>query len=256
MIASRIDKIVERYPDIRKLASGDILIYGHYSKEMINDIKRVVPEVDIVISPAAYTDDSGITLHNDNGIVKVGDDSVDALSYAVEYCKSTYESVNQDLVDDIVCMCREYPAVRITHDGHLVSIMKPDPLTMDDLRSELPHADICMTSNGIEVAVGAIVPRSKYPDVFAMDPLPESHTEPHSYEMEYIHEMEKVLTNRKTIYTSNVIDRCDIPDWLSQIKIKATRAQLSADHDALVDNLIDCANYCILLLASMKRRQE
>lgn len=61
-------------------------------------------------------------------------------------------------------------------------------------------------------------------------------------------ELSKTLYEKNTQYEGSVIEALPVEDWLSQIVIKAHRAQLAKSPGKLKDELIDCANYCILLL--------
>ena len=63
------------------------------------------------------------------------------------------------------------------------------------------------------------------------------------------------MHERREGYNVNTIDLLEIDDWLSQIVIKAHRAQLATNNEKLKDELLDTANYCVLLLARIRKSE-
>lgn len=61
------------------------------------------------------------------------------------------------------------------------------------------------------------------------------------------------LTNKGGEYRDSVISVLPRGDWLSQIVIKANRAQRAVTDEKLCDELLDTACYCILLLDKIER---
>lgn len=70
---------------------------------------------------------------------------------------------------------------------------------------------------------------------------------------EIIDKIASTLTRKGSLYTESVISVLPRNDWLSQIVIKANRAQRALDDDKLKDELLDTACYCILLLDKINR---
>ena len=63
-----------------------------------------------------------------------------------------------------------------------------------------------------------------------------------------IAELDELLEYKNEGYKDSVISRLPVEDWLSQIVIKAHRAQMSKNKEKLREELLDCANYCILTI--------
>lgn len=61
------------------------------------------------------------------------------------------------------------------------------------------------------------------------------------------------LTGKGGEYKESVISVLPRADWLSQIVIKANRAQRAVSDEKLKDELLDTACYCILLLDKIER---
>ena len=63
-----------------------------------------------------------------------------------------------------------------------------------------------------------------------------------------IERISNTLTGKGGEYKESVISVLPRGDWLSQIVIKANRAQRAVSDEKLKDELLDTACYCILLL--------
>lgn len=74
-------------------------------------------------------------------------------------------------------------------------------------------------------------------------------------ELDILKDMGRVMEERREGYFINTIDLLEVEDWLSQIVIKAYRAKLATNNDKLKDELLDTANYCVLLLARIQREE-
>ena len=70
---------------------------------------------------------------------------------------------------------------------------------------------------------------------------------------EIIDRISKTLTGKGGEYKESVISILPRADWLSQIVIKANRAQRAVSDEKLKDELLDTACYCILLLDKLER---
>lgn len=68
-----------------------------------------------------------------------------------------------------------------------------------------------------------------------------------------IERISTTLTNKGGEYKDSVISILPRADWLSQIVIKANRAQRALSDEKLKDELLDTACYCILLLDKIER---
>ena len=68
-----------------------------------------------------------------------------------------------------------------------------------------------------------------------------------------IDRISNTLTNKGGEYKESVISVLPRGDWLSQIVIKANRAQRANSDEKLKDELLDTACYCILLLDKLER---
>lgn len=75
-------------------------------------------------------------------------------------------------------------------------------------------------------------------------------------ELDILKDMGRVMEERREGYFINTIDLLEVEDWLSQIVIKAYRAKLATNNDKLKDELLDTANYCVLLLARIQREEK
>lgn len=72
---------------------------------------------------------------------------------------------------------------------------------------------------------------------------------------EIINRISTTLTGKSGEYKESVISVLPRADWLSQIVIKANRAQRAVSDEKLKDELLDTACYCILLLDKMEREK-
>lgn len=72
---------------------------------------------------------------------------------------------------------------------------------------------------------------------------------------EIINRISTTLTGKGGEYKESVISVLPRADWLSQIVIKANRAQRAVSDEKLKDELLDTACYCILLLDKMERER-
>ena len=68
-----------------------------------------------------------------------------------------------------------------------------------------------------------------------------------------IDRISQTLTGKGGEYKESVISVLPRGDWLSQIVIKANRAQRAVSDEKLKDELLDTACYCILLLDKLER---
>lgn len=68
-----------------------------------------------------------------------------------------------------------------------------------------------------------------------------------------IERITNTLTGKGGEYKESVISVLPRSDWLSQIVIKANRAQRAVSDEKLKDELLDTACYCILLLDKLER---
>lgn len=68
-----------------------------------------------------------------------------------------------------------------------------------------------------------------------------------------IDRISKTLLGKGGEYKESVISVLPRNDWLSQIVIKANRAQRAVSDEKLKDELLDTACYCILLLDKIER---
>ena len=68
-----------------------------------------------------------------------------------------------------------------------------------------------------------------------------------------IERISNTLTGKGGEYKESVISVLPRGDWLSQIVIKANRAQRAVSDEKLKDELLDTACYCILLLDKIER---
>lgn len=68
-----------------------------------------------------------------------------------------------------------------------------------------------------------------------------------------IERISTTLTGKGGEYKESVISVLPRGDWLSQIVIKANRAQRAVSDEKLKDELLDTACYCILLLDKIER---
>ena len=68
-----------------------------------------------------------------------------------------------------------------------------------------------------------------------------------------IERISQTLTGKGGEYKESVISVLPRSDWLSQIVIKANRAQRAVSDEKLKDELLDTACYCILLLDKLER---
>lgn len=68
-----------------------------------------------------------------------------------------------------------------------------------------------------------------------------------------IDRISNTLTSKGGEYKDSVISVLPRADWLSQIVIKANRAQRAVSDEKLKDELLDTACYCILLLDKIER---
>lgn len=70
---------------------------------------------------------------------------------------------------------------------------------------------------------------------------------------EIIDRISKTLIGKGGEYRESVISVLPRADWLSQIVIKANRAQRAVSDEKLKDELLDTACYCILLMDKIER---
>lgn len=68
-----------------------------------------------------------------------------------------------------------------------------------------------------------------------------------------IERISSTLIGKGGEYKESVISVLPRNDWLSQIVIKANRAQRAVSDEKLKDELLDTACYCILLLDKIER---
>ena len=70
-----------------------------------------------------------------------------------------------------------------------------------------------------------------------------------------IDRISNTLTSKGGEYKDSVISVLPRADWLSQIVIKANRAQRAVSDEKLKDELLDTACYCILLLDKLEHEE-
>jgi uncharacterized protein involved in tolerance to divalent cations len=75
---------------------------------------------------------------------------------------------------------------------------------------------------------------------------------------EIFEQIENIINSKNTQYTTDPIDILSISDLLTQIKIKAIRAQLTNDENKtkLLDELIDVIVYCMLTMKKVNNNIE